>query len=82
MAAGGPEGRKVKARPAFYPANSHIDVGIIAEFRYWLAHVVRRRIRIFKNTCEPVRLSFAKTSSHPVDDGRCSRDRPSNARRL
>jgi DinB superfamily len=25
-------GRKVKARPAFYPSNSHIDVGIIAEF--------------------------------------------------
>src|SRR5437870_9714747 len=27
-------------------------------------------------------LSFAKTSSHSVDDGRCSRDRPRNARRL
>ena len=23
-------------------------------------------------------LSFAKTSSHSVDDGRCSRDRPRN----
>jgi len=27
-------------------------------------------------------LSFAKTSSPSVEDGRCSRDRPRNARRL